>query len=178
MDVVPVGHDLGVFHDGMGGQVWQVRVGAEIEELTEEQYTAWAAAHETEPPAGVAAELRSRRLLASTTDPVTFASTHRLLPLALGLGNTPEQPALFSAGLLYQPMVAMTAALYDLWQWAHLSQDLWAACREAAAVAVQAGVTDEEQTDPAEVLAGAMATAPYLLAARVACFDVRIEGLR
>jgi hypothetical protein len=178
MNLLPVGHDVGLFHDGAGVRVRQVRVGAELEELTDEQWTAWAFAHETEPPAEVATELLSRRLLAPTTDPVAFASTHRLLPLALGLGNTPEEPGLFGAGLLYQPMVAMTGPLYDLWQWAHLSPDLWSACRESAEVAVRAGATEPEQTDPAEVLAGALSAAPLLLASRVACFDVRIEGLR
>jgi hypothetical protein len=171
MDVVPIGHDLGVFHDGAGARVRQVRVGAKIEELTEEQYAAWSAGEPTD-------ELLSRRLLADTSDRLAFASRHRLLPLALGLGNTPEEPWLFAAGLLYQPFVTMTGPLYDLWQWAHLSPDLWSACREAAAVAVKAGVTEPEQTDPAQVLAGAVETLPQLLAARVACLDVRIEGLR
>jgi hypothetical protein len=176
LDLVPVGHDLGVFHDGMGGSpVRQIRVGAEVEELTEEQYKTWLAVLDGGPASD---ELRTRRLLADPTDAVEFASTHRLLPLALGLGNTAEEPWLFSAGLLYQPMVVMTSPLYDLWQWAHLSPDLWSACRESAAVALQAGVTAPEQTDPAEVLAGALETVPHLLAARVACFDVRIEGLR
>jgi hypothetical protein len=96
----------------------------------------------------------------------------------LGLGNTKEEPWLFAAGLLYQPMVAMTGPLYDLWQWAHLSPDLWSACQEAAAVAVAAGVAEPEQTDPAQVLAGALEVVPQLLTAKVACFDVRIEGLR
>jgi hypothetical protein len=173
MNLVPVGHDLGVFHDGAGGgPVHQIRVGTEVADLTEDQYATWLAARTPDDA------LVARRLLASATDPVQFASTHRLLPLALGLGNTDDEPWLFSAGLLYQPMVAMTGPLYDLWQWAHLSPDLWSACREAAAVAVQAGLTDEEQTDPAQVLAGALETLPQLLAARVACVDVRIEGLR
>jgi hypothetical protein len=173
VNLVPVGHDLGVLHDGAGGvPVHQVRVGAEIEELTGDQYAGWLSA-ETHDDGLVA-----RRLLASVADPVEFASAHRLLPLALGLGNTADEPWLFSAGLLYQPMVAMTGPLYDLWQWAHLSPDLWSACRESAAVAIQAGATDEEQTDPERVLAGALETAPHLIAARVACFDVRVEGLR
>lgn len=176
MNLVPVGHDLGVFHDGTGSApVRQIRVGAEVEELTEEQYELWLAVLDG---AEASDDLRSRRLVADPTDSVEFASTHRLLPLALGLGNTAEEPWLFAAGLLYQPMVAMTSPLYDLWQWAHLSPDLWSACREAAAVAVQAGATAPEQTDPAEVLAGALETAPHLLTSRVACFDVRIEGLR
>lgn len=169
MNLVPIGHDLGVFHGG-DSPVHQVRVGAEIQELTASEYDAWSSA--------VDDGLLSRGLLADTTDQVTFASGHRLLPLALGLGNTPEEPWLFSAGLLYEPMVAMTGPLYDLWQWAHLSPDLWSACREAAAVAVQAGMTASEQTDPTEILSGALAVLPELLTAKVACFDVRIEGLR
>jgi hypothetical protein len=177
MDLVPIGHDLGVFHDGAGGRVRQVRVGVEIEELPDDLYEAWHGAHESVPDTAVDA-LSARRLLASAADPVAFASTHRLLPLALGLGNTEEEPWLFAAGLLYQPIAAMTGPLYDLWQWAHLSPDLWSACGEAAAVATQAGVTEPEQTDPAQVLAGVMEAIPQLLAARIACFDVRIEGVR
>ncbi len=178
MNVVPVGHDIGVFHDGMGGEpLRQVRVGPEVQELTTDQYETWLAAHDPSFD-GAADDLVGRRLLASTDDPVAFASTHRLLPLALGLGNTADEPWAFSAGLLYEPVVAMTSALYDLWQWAHLSPDLWSACREAAAVAIEAGVTEPEQTDPSQVLAGALVTVPHLIAARVACFDVRIEGLR
>lgn len=170
MVLVPVGHDLGVFHDGVGGRVHQVRAGARIHDLDADRYQSWLAATADD-------DLLALGLLADTDDQVAFASEHRLLPLALGLGNTPDEPWVFSAGLLYQPLVGMTGPLYDLWQWAHLSPDLWTACREAAAVAVQAGATDAEQTDPAAVLAGALATVPHLLAARVACFDVRIEGL-
>ena len=177
MDLVPIGHDLGVFHDGAGGRVRQVRVGAEIEELPDDLYEAWHAAHDSTQE-GPVDELLARRLLASTADPVAFASSHRLLPLALGLGNSAEEPWLFAVGLLYQPVAAMTGPLYDLWQWAHLSPDLWSACREAAAVAARAGVTEPEQTDPSAVLAGALSAVPQLLAARIACFDVRIEGVR
>jgi hypothetical protein len=123
------------------------------------------------------AALTARGLLTEVADPVEFAVRHRLVPLALGLGNTPAEPWLFTAGLLHQPVVAMTGALYDLWQWAHLSPDLWTACHETAAVAVQAGMTDPEQTDPARVLDGALESVPPLLAARVACFDVRGGGV-
>ena len=178
MELVPVGHDL-------GGHA--VRVGAELVELDAPRYTAWTDAHgvDTSESAlrgahgdSAVDDLLSRRLLARSTPAVEFASGHRLVPLALGLGNTAEQPYLFSVGLLYQPMVTMTGALYDLWQWAHLSPDLWWACRELAEVATRAGVTTPEQTDPGQVLSGAMGALPQLLAARVACFDVRIEGLR
>ncbi|HEX6359401.1 hypothetical protein [Actinophytocola sp.] len=176
MDLVPVGHDLGVYHDGMGSHCQQVRVGATIEELSDDQYATWVGAH-SGVPAADAESLLARGLLASTADQLEFATSHRFLPLALGLGNTEDEPWLFTAGLLYEPMVAMTGPLFDLWQWAHLSPDLWSACLEAAAVAEEAGATEPEQTDPEQVLAGALATAPQLLAARVACFDVRIGGV-
>jgi hypothetical protein len=178
VDVVPVGHDLGVFHDGAGGRVRQVRVGAELVELSDSQYAAWSSAHVDQTSRGELTEqLLARHLLADLSDPMAFAAGHRLLPLALGLGNTPEEPWLFSAGLLYQPMLAMTGPLFDLWQWAHLSPDLWSACQESAAVAARAGLDEPRHIDPTEVLDGALAALPELLAARVACVDVRIEGL-
>ncbi len=180
MAVLPVGHDLGAFHDGMGGRIQQVRVGATVAELSDVEYDAWSSAHSpaSSTPGDLVAALTARALLADVSDPVEFAARHRLVPLALGLGNTAAEPWLFTAGLLHQPVVAMTGALFDLWQWAHLSPDLWTACHEAAAVALQAGMTDLEQTDPARVLDGALESVPPLLAARVACFDVRIEGVR
>jgi hypothetical protein len=192
--LVPVGHDLGAFHDGVGGHCHQVRVGAEIVELDVTRHDVWTAAHGTIGADGVAApateealrsvhgdesvtELMAKRLIARTTPSDEFAATHRLVPLVLGLGNTVEEPWLFAAGLLYQPVVMMTGAVYDLWQWAHLSPDLRSACHESAKAATQAGVTDVEQTDPDRVLTGALASLPQLVAARAACFDVRIEGV-
>lgn len=195
MPLLPVGHDLGAFHDGAGGRTQQVRVGAEVVDLDDARFAAWVAAHgvadaeggigpveETDLRAAhgeqVVDDLLERRLVARTTPSRAFAEGHRLIPLVLGLGNSEAEPHLFAAGLLYQPVVLMTGALYDLWQWAHLSPDLWWACQESAAVAEQAGVTEPAQTEPEQVLAGALETLPQLLAARVACFDVRIEGLR
>ncbi|HEY0448951.1 hypothetical protein [Actinophytocola sp.] len=195
--VLPVGHDLGAFHPGDGAAaVRQVRLGAEIVELSTEEFQVWSLAHgipsgdtvsctpadlssPLSSPDAVAA-LRDRGLLAEVTPDSAqrFAAAHRLLPLALGLGNTAEEPWLFSVGLLYQPLVMMTGALFDLWQWAHLSPDLWLACRESAEVATRAGADDADVTDPARVLAGALGSLHQLLVARVACLDVRIEGVR
>jgi hypothetical protein len=191
--VLPVGHDLGAFHvgDGVTPPVQQVRVGADIVDLGPAHFAAWTAAHGVPGEDGsvpdttagalraehgdqVVADLLRDRLL-TTTDPVAeFAGAHRLLPLAHGLGNTAEHPWLFSVGLLYQPLAVMTGAMYDLWQWADLSPDLWSACEEAAGAAKQAGATEDEQTDPMRVLTGAISVLPQLLAVRVACLDVRM----
>ncbi|MBE1477896.1 hypothetical protein [Actinophytocola algeriensis] len=194
--VLPVGHDLGVFHvgDGVTAPVQQVRIGADIVDLDPVRFAAWTAAHGVPSEDGsvpsvtadglraehgeeVVADLVRDRLLTAVDPAAPFAEGHRLLPLAQGLGNSPEYPWMFSVGLLYQPLAVMTGAMYDLWQWGCLSPDLWSACAEAAEAAKQAGSTEDEQTDPARMLAGAIGVLPQLLAARVACLDVRIEGL-
>jgi hypothetical protein len=181
--LLPVGHDLGAFHAGNTQPVQQIRIGAQLAELTAEEFRVWSLAHgltDSELDLGLVASLVDRGLLAEVEpdDPVRFAETHRLIPLALGLGNTPDQPWMFSVGLLYQPVVSMTGALFDLWQWAHLSPNLWWACRESAAIAERAEIADPTQTDPLRVLVGLLGALHQLLTARVACLDLRIEGLR
>ncbi len=194
--VLPVGHDLGVFHvgDGVTPAVQQVRVGAEVVDLDAAHFAAWTAAHGVPSETGAvpvvtAAGLRAEhgdvvvgdllrdRLLTAVEPAGEFAAGHRLLPLAQGLGNSAEYPWMFSVGLLYQPIAVMTGAMYDLWQWAELSPDLRSACAEAAGAAKEAGATEDEQTDPERMLAGAVSVLPQLLAARVACLDVRIGAL-
>lgn len=198
--LLPVGHDLGAFHPGDGATepVQQVRLGAQLVELSATEFHLWSLAHglldesaghvlpateaalrgHVDEPA-VLRSLVERGLLAvvGPDDFERFAATHRLLPLALGLGNSSEQPWLFSVGFLHQPLVQMTGALFDMWQWAHLSPNLWLACRESAAVAERAGIDDPDQTDPARVLAGVFGALHLLLSVRAACLDMRIEGL-
>ncbi|WP_147254761.1 hypothetical protein [Pseudonocardia hierapolitana] len=191
--VLPVGHDLGAFHagDGVTAPVQQVRVGAEIIDLDPVHFAAWTAAHGAPTEDGAApvvtvgglgavygeevvAGLVRDRLLAAIVPHAEFAEGHRLLALAQGLGNSAEHPWLFSVGLLYQPLAVMTGGMYDLWQGAGLSPDLWSACEEAAAAARQAGATEDQYTDPEQMLAGAMSVLPQLLTARVACLDLRM----
>jgi hypothetical protein len=200
--LVPVGHELGAFHagDGVTEPVQQVRVGAEIADLTDTEFLIWSLTHglidEDAQPAPctragllgcidepeVLRSLMGRGLIAEVTpgtaEAVRFAACHRLLPLAMGLGNTAEEPWLFSVGLLDQPLVQMAGALFDVWQWAHLSPDLWTACQEAAAVARNAGAEDPDQIDPDRTLTGVLSALPQLLATRVACFDVPLGGGR
>ncbi|GAA5134557.1 hypothetical protein [Pseudonocardia adelaidensis] len=197
----PVGHDLGAFHpgDGESGPVQQVRLGSELVELSDSEFLVWTLAHGLVDDDGQSVPITEAAILDYADEPgsvhslaergllvevvpgspesVQFASIHQLLPLAMGLGNSRDQPWLFAVGLLYRPLVVMTGAMYDLWQWAHLSPNLWLACRELAAVATGAGIADPEQTEPELVLAGALGSLHQLLALRVACLDTRIEGL-
>jgi hypothetical protein len=103
-----------------------------------------------------------------------FALRHRLLPLALGLGVQPEAEGMAGVGLLFQPLVLLSPALADLWQWAELSPDLWSACQESAAVAEAGGMADPDQVDPERVLAGLLTSLHAMLSTRVACVDVRL----
>ncbi|WP_308820071.1 hypothetical protein [Pseudonocardia alni] len=190
--VLPVGHDLGSFHSGgWRAPVHQVRLGARLVELTGPQAGAWTLAHglvdagsvvactETELRFrcgdGVVDELLGQGLLAAvgTGGGREFAARHRLLPLAVGVGNTAEEPWMFGVGELYQPLAVLSGALFDLWQWAHLSADLWLACAEVADVARRSGVDDPALTDPEQVLAGALGALPQVLGARVGCLDLR-----
>ncbi|ONI92868.1 hypothetical protein ALI22I_01440 [Saccharothrix sp. ALI-22-I] len=176
---VPIGHDLGAFHPdaGFAAHVRQIRVGADVVELDDADFARWRQAHDPDGPVGGAEGLLRAGVLAEVApgDAVGFATGHRLLPLVLGLGNTAEQPWLYSVGLLHQPLVVMSGPLYDVWQWAHLSPDLWSACLESVRVASEAGATDPDRIDPELVLAGVLGALHRMLSAGVACVDVRIE---
>jgi hypothetical protein len=193
--VLPIGHGLGVVHSGGGEHVRQVRLGADLNDLDDEDFGLWSFAHGVSDPGtgrtpsctgaglraaagetGALERLLRDGLLAEvaigTPRAVEFASSHRLLPLALGLGNTAEQPGLYAVGLLYQPVVFLSGPLYDLWQWAHVAPNLWAACRDTAEIAVTAGVGESGRAEPEQVLTGALGSLHELLAAGVACLDV------
>ncbi|GAA1607111.1 hypothetical protein GCM10009804_73870 [Kribbella hippodromi] len=148
----PIGHCLGTYYtDSADDHVQQVRLGGEIVELSDEEFTVWSLAHglsdagqavwdrtrimtllTSDFPVAVIDSLLARHLLAEVDpdNPTTFAARHRLLPLQLGLGNTTDVPAMFRSGTTDLPLAGMTRALYDLWLWAHLSPNLLTACKE------------------------------------------------
>lgn len=204
--LVPIGHSIGPRHEDVpNGYVNQIRVGADVLEPSDAQFSVWALAHglpdrvgDSGPwtrqavrtaahelgLAGVAEtgdgidELLRLGLLAEVEPDapaaLEFALRHRLLPLALGLGMQPGAQGMAGVGLLFQPLVLLSPALADLWQWAPLSPDLWSACVESAAVADAGGVGDPDQIDPERVLAGLLASLHAVLSTRVACVDVRL----
>jgi hypothetical protein len=139
--------------------VQQVRLGGEIVELTDDEFAVWSSAHglNEEKRARHAEELLARSLLADVgpDSPNDFAARHRLLPLQLGLGNTPEAPAMFRSGTAKLPLTGMTRNLYDLWLSSHLSPNLLIACKE-------------HDTNPSAVLTVLHA----LLAHSAACLDL------
>ena len=180
--LVPVGHDLGPWPGaGPGEFCFHVRAGDQVLQLDNLRFAVWLLAHDGAPPRraavlaaaealGVDAEQAGAALeglladgLVAEIAPGTaraFAERHRLVPLMLGLRPDADDTDLRIVGLLDVPVVQVSAALYDLWLWAHLSADLWMACTEAAGPAT-----------PDAVLSEVLVAVHPLLASRAAYLD-------
>lgn len=156
----------------------QVRLGAELISLSEAELAVWAAAHgnpqdpnsawtrtdmvalldqaNIEDPTAEIGSLSERGLLFEVADKPSarrqFALHHRMVPIMLGLGNTPEEPWYYSIGTLGNPVIKLQSPLYDLWEWAHMDPNLWVAVRGATATAKRVGVTDPDQIEPDRLL--------------------------
>lgn len=198
--LIPVGHDLGALYLDSGPERrQQVRVGVEVMELDDREFAVWLLAHgigDDDRPTresllgqaeklgldrddvGAAVEQFLGDGLLVAVEPesdaaVDFALEHQLFPLLQGLGPDPEQPWLQTIGMLNQPVAQVSSALYDVWAWAQLAPELWTGCQDAARVAQQVGVTNPEETEPRQVLAGVLAQVHGLLCVRAAYFDRR-----
>lgn len=196
----PIGHCIGAYHDlpASNDHFTQVRVGAEVNRLDDEHFAIWALAHgvpdrSVEEPwnrqtiltaarhAGIGApeqvleSLMADHMLVETTrgtdSAVAFAKGHRLVPTMLGLGNTAEEPWIYSVGLFGMPIVQLSATAYDLYEWAHLDPNLWVACEGAAATAVRAGIDDPMATDPVQTLNALLGTLHVMLTPNAVYLD-------
>ena len=87
-----------------------------------------------------------------------------LMRFLLGLGNSPEEPWRYTLGVFDHPLIAVTRAVYDLWEVGELHPTLWAACEELARAERDAGSTEPEATDPALALTAFLGTVHHLLA--------------
>jgi len=203
--LIPIGHCIGAYYDlpTSVDHFVQVRVGPDVHRLSDEQFAIWGLAHGTpdrdaEQPwgrqavlaaassAGVADSeqvletLMADHLLVETTPGtdavVDFARRHRLIPLMLGLGNTAEEPWIYSAGMIGLPIVQMSAMAYDLYEWAHMDANLWLACEGAAATAVRVGIEDPLATDPLEMLNALLGTVHFLLSPNAVYLDSRLAN--
>jgi hypothetical protein len=199
--LLPIGHYVGRQHGGGHTQAErQVRRGATFHDLSDDQYAVWALAHGTPQaiqnevtwhrglveeqarasgladPALVIDELLERGLLVDLASAdgqaLEFATRHRLVPLMLGLGNVPGEPDLFGIGFLHQPIVQVSHAIYDVWQWSTMDDSLWATCESAADVARRSGSTAPEFTDPTMLLAGMLGALHTLLLTNAAILDI------
>jgi hypothetical protein len=194
-----VGHDLGVVHTGANQHRRHIRLGAEIAELSDHEYAVWLLPHgvgdKNRPTLGTLVEqageigmtsaqatdvierfVREGLLVVAEPDGdrmVEFARGHRLVPLVVGLGVEEEAPRMRVVGAWGRPVARVSVAMFDVLMWAQLRPDLWSGCCDAAEVAVQAGVTAEEEIEPRRVLAGVLGRVHGLLGVRAAYFDRR-----
>lgn len=201
----PIGHCIGAYYDQPNStdHFFQVRVGPDVVRLDDQQFALWGLAHgapdrpEDQPwnrkavltaarRAGISksedvldALIKDHVLFETTpgTDgAVEFARRHRLIPLMLGLGNTAEEPRLYSVGLVGLPVVTMSAMAYDLYEWAHMDSNLWLACQGAAATAVRVGIDDRLATEPLLMLDALLGTLHALLSPNAAYLDTRLAN--
>ncbi|MGH3715911.1 MAG: hypothetical protein ACRDT4_20990 [Micromonosporaceae bacterium] len=199
--IFPIGHYTGAFYPTVGSQErhHNVMLGAQVLRLTDEQLTVWLLARglpdqiDDRPWTRTALEAAARQagvldvpqiiaglvadgLLAETIvgseHSVDFAESYRLVPLMLGLGNTAEEPWLHGIGFFDQPVLKVASEVYSMWEWAHVDNNLWAACHAHADTATRAGATDPEETVPEKILTGFLGTMHPLLTASAAYLDL------
>jgi hypothetical protein len=197
----PIGHYVGIQHrTGAASAPRQVRRGATIHDLTEEQFAVWTAAHGAEEaiendvpwqrqsveghPSVAGLEGASEiiddflaggllvEVTRSDDQAIVFARSHRVVPLMLGLGNRPDEPDMFGIGFLTQPVIEVSHPIYDLWQWSAMDDSLWATCENAADVARRSGSMDPESLEPARLLTGFLGSLHGVLLANAACLDI------
>ena len=175
LQVYPIGQLIGV--RAVVDQ-FDVRVGAALHSLTSAEFGVWAMAHGPADhvprpwtPDALAAQAESvgvtdcaRRLdrlqeqvIVALAAPGTesardLALRVRMVPLVLGLGNSAAAPDAYAVGLPGRPLAVLSAAAYDLFEWAHMETSLWRACEGAAATAARVGIADTLATDPDALL--------------------------
>jgi hypothetical protein len=195
--VFPIGHYCGLRpgESPEAAQVHVIRVGWRQHRLSEDAFGIWVLAHGVAETgkgpwtaddilgrageAGLAdagthlEDLVSRGTLAVVPDRIeeaaTFALSHRLDALFVGLGNRPDRldghavgiPGLGTAAIL-------DPASYELWQWGSLPQTLWQSCQTRVKVATQMGTAPE----PADVLLELLGDLRYLIVHGCVYLDV------
>jgi hypothetical protein len=173
--VLPVGQLMGAPADSAPTQI---RVGGTLHQLSPVDFQAWMAAL-TGSSVHRQQSLVEQGLLAvvPTEGPgaYEFARSHRIVPTVMGLGNSPDDPQLYSIGLFGEELAQVGRAVFELWAWSCIEPNLWIACTTFASLERDAGETEAATTDPARVLCGLMAALPDLLHAQVSFLD-RAEG--
>lgn len=154
--IFPVGHYMGAFHDAVDGPVKfrRVRLGVEIEQLADDDhFGVWALAHGMPDRVNqgpwtrgsliaIASEMGMSKVdqliddlisqgllfeVARGTGPaVEFARRHRVQPLMVGLGNTPDDRLHFNLGFVgTPPALKINSFQYEVWLWSRVAPSLW-----------------------------------------------------
>ncbi|MGC4815315.1 hypothetical protein ACLQ29_32840 [Micromonospora sp. DT228] len=199
--ILPVGRYTGEFHPAVGAPVryHSLSIGRLSVTIEDPQALAvWAAAHRAVDrpdatwdraavidaatrlgvtnPDRIVAEFLEDGLLVETApgapEVEDFARTHRVHPLMVSLGNSPDDPLRYGIGLFgTAPVLRLPALAHDVWQWSSVGASLWDVCQAFADAGAQAEVADTREHDPRHVLREFLAALPLLVGANAACLD-------
>ncbi|WP_223884115.1 hypothetical protein [Micromonospora craniellae] len=196
--LLPLGQYFGTFYPKVGAaeRYQRVRLGPDVWDLDDHRFALWALAHSTadrqeeqvwslasvrqaaaghlpgvdvEPLLdGLIAEGLIAEVTPDTQAAVDFAQRHRLGSRMVGLGNSAEEPWLWSIGFFERPIVKVTRSVYNLWESGRSGESLWDVCESLGADERESGGSDAESTEP-ELLLPALLRAlhPLLLASVV-----------
>jgi hypothetical protein len=199
--LLPIGHYVGThYRIDQPGNSRQVRRGSTVHDLIDDQFALWTLAHGSQGAienerawqrqsveeqahamalAGAGEHIDGLieiGLLVEVTpgsdQALDFARSHRLVPLMLGLGNSSDDLDSFGIGFLHQPVLGVSHAIYDVWQWSTMDDSLWATCENAADVARRAGSTNPDFVDPTVMFTEFLGTLHGLLLPNAAYLDI------
>lgn len=186
--IFPIGRYLGT-----AGEAHQVRRGETTERLDPAGFAAWGLGHGPVDPvlaagvswtrqelvryAGLAGLAGPDRLVAGLVErgllveaPATgpgaeaFARGHRVVPIAVGLGNLADRPAEFSIGWYGRPLLQVDELRYEVWGWSGGYDTLWRVCQARAGAA-------PARSGPAGVLSHFLAGVHRLVSANALYLD-------
>ncbi|WP_410655606.1 trypsin-like peptidase domain-containing protein [Amycolatopsis sp. lyj-112] len=204
--VIPVGHFAGPMYTAPGAaapESFEIRFRDGVFSLSAGEYAVWATSHGDPnlvsriPTTRAVAEYASKQ--AGVLEPAIvsgqllddgllveigltaestreFARNHRVVPLALGLGNSARNPAEFAIGLPNAARVSVGYDVYHLWLFSHRAPTLWDAITAIAQEAAESN--DEEQDerarlvdDPDALLAGLVRALQVLISTSCVFID-------
>jgi hypothetical protein len=205
--IVPVGLNLGpsyryVTPPDPNPEYWEVRLGNDSEELTDEEFQVWgrafldperharlevnretlqrdviAAGSGPTNPGLVIDRLLDRGLLAEFDPDGELEKAFRrikLYPLAEGMGNTPDEPDRRLIGHNGQAHVKVNYTVYGMWAYSSTVGSLWEACVdfEAGAREQRQAAEDIDEATAGEVASEIARTLPMLIASGCAFLDL------
>lgn len=210
--VLPVGHFAGPMFtspEAEAPESFEIRFRDGVFSLSAQEYAVWAVAHGD--PEKVGKQRPSRTVVeaaakaAGVENPTPlfdslvndgllvsmlpkgesareFARSHQVMPLALGLGNTPKQLGGFQIGMPNAPRATVGYDVYHMWLFCHREENLWKAittiAKEAEEANAEEAASDREDkieliSDPDVLLTGLLEALPVLVSTSCVYIDRR-----
>lgn len=207
--VVPVGHFAGPMFtspDAKAPESFEVRFRDGVFSLSAREYAVWAVTHGNPeivgqvPSTRAVVEYNARQAGVEEPGPLfdslindgllvevapegesarEFARRHNILPLALGLGNTPQQLGGFQIGMPNAPRATVGYDAYHMWLFTHRALTLWDAVSSIASEAAESNAEEPAEgedsimliDDPDVLLTGLLRALPVLISTSCVVID-------